>query len=53
MRYDQGLAHFEIGRHLPGDDHARQENLKQAADIFKQTGAGYDLDRTQKLLSGS
>ena len=53
MRYDQGLAHFEIGRHLPGGDQARQENLKQAADIFKQTGAGYDLDRTQKLLSGS
>jgi tetratricopeptide (TPR) repeat protein len=46
MRYDEGLAHAEIGSRLsdPGE-------LEQAAAIFAEIGARRDLARTNELLN--
>jgi tetratricopeptide (TPR) repeat protein len=48
MPYEEGLTHYELGRHLSGA--ARREHLHHAADIFQRLGAACDLDRTQRLL---
>ena len=48
MPYEQALAHYEIGRHLPAHDPARQVYLKQAATLFSQVGANYDLELLKK-----
>jgi tetratricopeptide (TPR) repeat protein len=48
MPYEQGLAHYELGRHLAGPD--RLLHLTQAADLFTRLGAAYDLTRTQLAL---
>ena len=40
MPYEQALTHYELGRHLPDPDH-----LAQAAQLFTQLGAAYDLAR--------
>jgi predicted ATPase/class 3 adenylate cyclase len=45
MRYDEALAHREIGRHLPAADPAHHEHLSRAKEIFAELGAGYDLER--------
>jgi predicted ATPase/DNA-binding SARP family transcriptional activator len=50
MPYEEGLAHYEIGRHLPLDDPHRSERLMQACDIFDKLGAIYDLERAQGAL---
>jgi len=53
MPYEQGLAHYEIGRHLPFDDPARQDHLSQARVVFTRLEANYDLRRAQQeLLAG-
>ncbi|MFQ5946958.1 MAG: hypothetical protein ACE5NC_12060, partial [Anaerolineae bacterium] len=51
MSYDQGLAHFEIGRHLEPEDPSRPEHLERAAEIFDQLGADYDLAHAQLELA--
>jgi hypothetical protein len=48
MPYEQGIAHYELGRHLSGPDRLR--HLTQAADLFTRLGAAYDLARTQLAL---
>lgn len=50
MPFDEGLAHYEIARHLPPDDAARQAHLEQATTIFTELGTGYDLERAKGLL---
>ena len=50
MPYEQGLAHFEIGRHLPASDTGREEHLQHAIDIFGQLDAAWDLKRAQETL---
>ncbi len=45
MPYDQGLAHYEFGRHLDAGDPARGEHLGKAAEIFARLGAAYDVAR--------
>jgi hypothetical protein len=50
MPYEEGLAHYEIGRHLRSDDPARQEHLARAAEILARVGARYDLDRVRAEL---
>jgi len=45
MPYDQGLAHYEIGRHATGPE--RQEHLARARALFAQLGAAYDLARAE------
>ncbi len=47
MPFEQGQAHFEIGRHLKADDPARKQHLSEAAAIFARLGAVYDLSRTK------
>jgi hypothetical protein len=43
--YEQGLAHFEIGRHQPTPSALRDQHLTQAVDIFMRLGATRDTDR--------
>jgi hypothetical protein len=47
MAYEEGLAHYEIGRHLRGSDPAWQEDMAKAAEIFTRLGAAYDLERVK------
>lgn len=51
MRYDKGLAHLEIGRHLPLEDSNRRKHLDSAIDLFADMGAEYDLTRAEAALS--
>ncbi len=48
MPYEQGLAHYEIGRHLLEGDPDRQTHLARAGEIFERLGAAYDLARVQQ-----
>lgn len=48
MPYEQGLAHYEIGRHVVGEE--RQNHLALARQRFAQLGAAFDLARTQAEL---
>jgi class 3 adenylate cyclase/tetratricopeptide (TPR) repeat protein len=50
MPYEQGLAHYEIGRHLEAEARTRQTHLLQAYEIFDGLGATYDRDRAQAAL---
>jgi tetratricopeptide (TPR) repeat protein len=52
MPYEQGLAYYEIGRHLPRSHPQQQEALRQALAIFARVGAVSDLTRTQEVLAG-
>jgi hypothetical protein len=46
MPYEQGLAHYEIGRHAePGAE--RQKHLDQACALLTRCGAVYDLARAR------
>ncbi|MEP7286086.1 MAG: AAA family ATPase [Chloroflexota bacterium] len=47
MPYEQGLAHYELGRHLDPSDPQRQEHLAAAGEIFERINAVYDLARVQ------
>lgn len=49
MPYEQGLAHYEIGRHLLDDNRGREDHLEQAGEIFAHLDAGWDLERVQKV----
>lgn len=51
MPYEQGLAHYQIGLHLPFDAAARRDHLNRAADIFTQLDTAYDFGRVQKALA--
>ncbi|SEL19217.1 serine/threonine protein kinase [Stigmatella aurantiaca] len=48
--YEEGLAHFELGRHLPPQEAARRHHLLQAREIFSVLGAEGDVLRVQKEL---
>ncbi|MFB2972384.1 AAA family ATPase [Aerosakkonema sp. BLCC-F183] len=49
MPYEQGLAHYEIGRHATGFD--RQKHLKSASELFTRLGAAFDLARVRAALA--
>jgi tetratricopeptide (TPR) repeat protein len=49
MPFESGLAHYEIGRHLPANDPARQSHLQKAAEIFERLGAAYHLARVNSV----
>jgi DNA-binding SARP family transcriptional activator/predicted ATPase len=53
MPYEQGRAHYEIGRHLALDDPARQEHLTCAYEMFARLEAATDLSRVQDELFSS
>ena len=53
MPFDQGLAHYEIGRHLDVSDSQRRFHLGRASDLFMQCGASYNLGLADGALADS
>lgn len=56
MPYEQGRAHYEIGRHMPHQpqrpgEWSRQEHLRRAGDIFAELGAAHDLACAEAALA--
>lgn len=51
MPYEEGLAHFQIARHLPAGDPARREHLEKAQEIFSRLKVAYDLEQVAALLA--
>ena len=49
MLYEQGRAHYEIGRHMDANDLERQNHLQMAKSIFEHLGANWDLDKTKQV----
>jgi hypothetical protein len=49
MPCEQGRAHYQIGRHLPPSDPAREAHLTEARQIFANIGALYELANVQAL----
>jgi hypothetical protein len=47
MPYEQGLAHYELGRHAEPGEPERQKHLDRASELFAQCGAVYDLARVR------
>jgi tetratricopeptide (TPR) repeat protein len=53
--FDQGLAHYEIGRHLPPGEFSSSgkagiQHLEQAREIFLKIGATYYLDQVDLVI---
>jgi hypothetical protein len=53
MPYEQGLAHLEIGRHLPSKVQDRSVHLSRASEIFRRLGADYDYAHAEIELGSS
>ena len=58
MPFEQALAHFEIGRHLPerttlASDNERKAHLTLARDIFSELNAATELARVDKALAAA
>ena len=51
MPYEEGLAHYETGRHLPLFSPQRRVHLEHAAQIFERLAATGCLRRTQEALT--
>ncbi|MGH2592281.1 MAG: AAA family ATPase [Anaerolineae bacterium] len=47
MPYEEGRAHYEIGRHLDARDPARAQHLSWAGEVFDRIGAVYEAARAQ------
>jgi DNA-binding SARP family transcriptional activator/predicted ATPase len=52
MPYEQGRAHYELGRHAASHDQ-RQEHLRRALEIFATLDAGYDQTRAAHALEAA
>jgi class 3 adenylate cyclase/tetratricopeptide (TPR) repeat protein len=50
MSYAEGLAEYEIGRHLREHDSHRKAHLERASDIFRRVGAAYELSHVNQAL---
>jgi hypothetical protein len=48
--YELGLAHFQLGRHLPGAAPERARHLERAVAAFDALGCGYDAERARAAL---
>jgi hypothetical protein len=56
MPYERGLAHLEIGQHLPASGAsltAREQHLAQAWGIFIKLGASPDLARVEQAVQAA
>jgi eukaryotic-like serine/threonine-protein kinase len=51
MPYEQGRAHYELGRHLPPGHPGRQAHLRRAGELFADIGASYELTHAQTAMS--
>ena len=49
MPYEEGLAHYELGRHTKGQE--RDHHLNPAIEIFGRLGVVYDLERARNQTS--
>src|SRR5947208_361472 len=47
MPFEEGLVHFEIGRHAEPGDAARPHHLDRARTLFARLGAAHDLARVE------
>jgi tetratricopeptide (TPR) repeat protein len=50
MPYEQGRAHYELGRHLPSGHPARPAHLRRACELFTDIGATYELTQVQAAM---
>ncbi len=50
MPHERGLAHLELGRHLPQGAPARSDHLGAALTVFAELGAERDRDRVRTHL---
>jgi hypothetical protein len=51
MPYDQGLSHYEIGRHLNRHDPTCAAHLTRACELFEELGANYNLAQAERELA--
>jgi hypothetical protein len=51
LPYDEGLAHYALGRAMSQDTAGRQTHLTQACTIFQRLGAVGELQQTQEVLA--
>jgi hypothetical protein len=51
MAYEEGVAHYQIGRHLAARDPARREHLQRAVEIFGRLEAVRDRTRAETVLA--
>ena len=51
MAYEEGVPHYQIGRHLAAHDPARREHLQRAAEIFRKLDAVRDRARAETALA--
>jgi tetratricopeptide (TPR) repeat protein len=51
MPYEEGLAHYEIGRHLPFDDPQQEKHLTRACELFARLEARHDLKQARQSLA--
>lgn len=51
MAYEEGVAHYHIGRHLAARDPARREHLQRAGEIFGALNAVRDRARVETALT--
>jgi tetratricopeptide (TPR) repeat protein len=49
MPYDEGMTHFEIGRHLSLTDPQRSHHLDEASRILTELEASHDLERLHQI----
>lgn len=48
MPYEEGRAHWELGRHAALGSSERRTHLEQAHAAFARVGAAYDLERVER-----
>jgi class 3 adenylate cyclase len=51
MPHEEGLSHYEYGRHLPPGDPGRDKRLTRALELFSRVGANYYVNRTRKEMN--
>jgi hypothetical protein len=51
MPYEQGRAHYEIGRHLNAGDPSRRDHLQASLEIFSRLQASLDEARVRAQLT--
>jgi hypothetical protein len=50
MPYEEGLAHYQLGRHLPGNDPQRTVHLDRAIERFTELKAHYNLAQAEPAV---
>jgi hypothetical protein len=48
MPLEEALLHYELGRHISGDDTLRHKHLEQAGQLLKELGVAYFEPRIQE-----